>query len=277
MSSATTLYVSDLDGTLLNQESEVSERTAQILHKLIHEKGLLFTVATARTPATVEPLTANIGIQLPMIVMTGAAWWEPQGKRFTHTHTIPIETVKIIAEVCARWDIQPFVYCVEGDDFIRVEHTESLSPEEFKFVKQRLNLPHKAFYLNDNVAPAEAYLVFACNEYEKLKQVNEALHLAAPECHSTCYPDIFDNSIGYLEVFAPNISKAAAIKQLAAEINADKIVVFGDNLNDLPMLSIADTAIAVGNAFPEVKEKADLVIDNNTTDAVARWIEENYK
>ncbi|MDE6715287.1 MAG: HAD family hydrolase [Muribaculaceae bacterium] len=276
MSRATTLYVSDLDGTLLNQNSEVSERTAQILHKLI-EEGVQFTVATARTPATVEPLTAAIGIQLPMIVMTGAAWWEPQGKRFTHAHTIPVETVKIIAEVCSRWGIHPFVYCVQDDDFIRVEHVETLSAEELKFVKARLNLPHKAFYLNDNVAPAEAYLVFACNEYEKLKQVNEAIHQAAPECRSTCYPDIFDHSIGYLEVFAPHISKAAAIKQLASEINADKIVVFGDNLNDLPMLSIADTAIAVGNAFPEVKEKADIVIENNTTDAVARWIQENYK
>lgn len=277
MSDTKTLYVSDLDGTLLNQDSQVSERTAEILHSLIKEKELMFTVATARTPATVVPLTANIGIELPMIVMTGAAWWEPQGRRFTHTRTIPVDTVKVIVEVCSRWDIHPFVYCVQDDDFIRVEHVESLSPEEFKFVKARLNLPHKAFYLNDNVAPNEAYLVFACNEYAKLKQVNEAIREATPECRSTCYPDIFDSNIGYLEVFAPHTSKAAAIKQLAAEINADNIVVFGDNLNDLPMLSIADTAIAVGNAFPEVKEKADLVIDNNTTDAVARWILENHK
>lgn len=275
MAADVTLYVSDLDGTLLNQDSMVSRRSAEILHNLITEEGVLFTVATARTPATVEPLTADIGITLPMIVMTGAAWWEPIGKRFTNTHTIPVEVVNTISEICNRWDIHPFVYCVQDDNFIRVEHVESLSPEELKFVQARLNLPHKAFYLNDNVVPNEAYLVFACNDYEKLKMVNEAIKSATIECYSTCYPDIFDSSIGYLEVFAPNTSKADAIKQLATQVNANKIVVFGDNLNDLPMLAIADTAIAVGNAFPEVKRKANIVIDNNTTDAVARWILDN--
>ena len=49
-----TLYVSDLDGTLLNPDSRVSERSAAILNRLV-ERGVMFTPATARTPATVQP------------------------------------------------------------------------------------------------------------------------------------------------------------------------------------------------------------------------------
>lgn len=272
-----TLFVSDLDGTLLNRQSVVSDNTAKILNRLIKNDDLKFTVATARTPATVEPLTLAIGINLPMIVMTGAAWWEPVGQRFVHTRTLPVSTIQKIADICQRENISPFVYCVQNNDFIRVEHVENLSPEELRFVKARLNLPHKAFYLNDNITPAEAYMVFACNKYALLQRVDAAIRESGIECRSTCYPDIFDSSIGYLEIFAPHTSKAAAIKQLAHEINAGKIVVFGDNLNDLPMFEIADVAVAMGNALPPVKNAAHLVIGDNDSDAVAHWINDNFK
>ena len=71
------------------------------------------------------------------------------------------------------------------------------------------------------------------------------------------------------------MSKANAIKSLASEIYAEKIVVFVDNLNDIPMMKIADIAIAMGNAYPEVKEVATHVIGPNSDDSVARWIEDN--
>ena len=67
-----TLYVTDLDGTLLNNGSMVSDRSAAILADLGAD-GALITVATARTPATVVPLMAGTGLTLPYIVMTGAA------------------------------------------------------------------------------------------------------------------------------------------------------------------------------------------------------------
>ena len=78
------------------------------------------------------------------------------------------------------------------------------------------------------------------------------------------------------EVFAPGISKAAAVKRLAHDCAADRVVVFGDNLNDLSMMEIADVSVAVGNALPEVKRRADVVIGRNDEDAVARFIEEDF-
>ena len=62
-----TLYVSDMDGTLMGAESRVSQRTADILNDLIVRRGLLFTVATARTTATVVPLMSGIHATLPFI------------------------------------------------------------------------------------------------------------------------------------------------------------------------------------------------------------------
>lgn len=61
-------------------------------------------------------------------------------------------------------------------------------------------------------------------------------------------------------------------KDPAARTGARRIVVFGDNLNDLPMMRVADVAVAVGNALPAVKEEASIVTGPNTADSVARFI-----
>ena len=94
------------------------------------------------------------------------------------------------------------------------------------------------------------------------------------ECAAAWYPDVFIPETGLIDIYAPGVSKASAVKSLAHKVGADEIVVFGDNLNDLPMMAVADVAVAVENALPEVKEKADVVIGLNTDDAVARWITE---
>jgi len=68
------------------------------------------------------------------------------------------------------------------------------------------------------------------------------------------------------------VSKAAAIREVARRHGARRIVVFGDNLNDLSMFAVADTAVAVGNALPQVKAAADITIGSNDADAVAEYI-----
>ena len=88
----------------------------------------------------------------------------------------------------------------------------------------------------------------------------------------SAYPDIFNHSLGYIEVFAPGVSKAAAILELKRRLGAGYVTVYGDNLNDIPMFAVADEAVAVGNALPEVRKAASRVIDRNTDDAVARDI-----
>ena len=52
----------------------------------------------------------------------------------------------------------------------------------------------------------------------------------------------------------------------------ERVVAFGDNINDLPLFSVADVKIAVENAKQEVKEMSDLVIGKNTDDAVAKYL-----
>ncbi len=274
--SGPTLYVSDLDGTLLGEDSQLSAVTVATLNRIIGELGGLFTVATARTPATVVPLMQQVHARLPFIVIGGSAMWNPVTMSYEHTRGIDDMTVNAVADVFDRRGAHPFIYRRHGKNLLHTHHFGPLSPQEERFIAERQHLPLKQFFLNDcdfRHNDDEALLIFSMNKYAVLKSIADDLRTSVPTCSVMVYHDIFDESEGYLEIFSAGTSKAAAIRELAHQLGAGRVVVFGDNRNDIAMMQAADFSVAVDNAFPEVKAVASEVIGPNTADSVARWIE----
>ena len=274
-----TLYVSDMDGTLLSTDSRISARSAEIITDLT-DRGALITVATARTPATVVPLLAQTRTTPPAIVMTGSAYWDRGKGTFTDTHFVPEKDVVTALDFCRKHGIHPFVYVLSPDGTtMDVYHAAaSLNKVEENFYEERCRLRLKRFHLG-TPPPARALthtmLLYAMGEGAAIRAAYGQFR-GTTECTVGCYPDIFNQDNYSLEIFPPGIDKAAAIERLKKRLGTDRLVVFGDNLNDLPMLRTADLAVAVGNALPEVKEAADIVIEPNYTDSVARFIEADF-
>lgn len=274
-----TIYVSDLDGTLLGTDSRISQRSADIISGL-SDRGAMITVATARTPATVVPLLAGIRTNVPAVVMTGCAQWNRADARFSHARFVPRADVAGALDICRRHGVHPFVYVMAPDGAtLDVYHgAPALNKAEESFWLERCNLPLKRFHLG-TPAPARALdcsmLFYGMGDREPIQRAAEAFGRDS-ECSVCCYPDIFNPDIYNLEIFPPGVNKAAAVVALKESCGADRLVVFGDSLNDLSMLAVADVAVAMGNALPEVKEAADIVIEPNYTDAVARFIEKDF-
>ena len=268
-----TLYVSDLDGTLLNRNSEVTESSRIILNRLIENNGILFTVATARTPATVVRLMRGINSQLPYIVMTGAAMWKDG---LVNRCYMKPDRVTFLFDVCKRNGINPFVYTYnDTDGMLDVWHAVDMNSYERDFMNQRTGTPYKRFVISDSLPVSVAdhtMLFFAASGYSKVSAAYEEAKKIIP-CSMTCYHDIFDPSTGFFEVMAEGVSKAAAVKRLAEEVGAKRVVVFGDSPNDLSMRSVTDLFVAPENASKEVLDVADCIADNNSNDCVARWIQ----
>ena len=270
-----TLYVSDLDGTLLGDDSLLSRGTIDTLNRIIGQLGGLFTVATARTPATVVPLMQEVHATLPFIVIGGSAMWNPVTHSYEHTHGIDDATVNAVADLFDRHHAHPFIYRRHGNGMLHAHHYGPLSEQEARFVEARQHLPLKRFFLDDNGyrhSKDEALLIFSLNKYAVLKAIATDLKATVGTCQVMLYHDIFDESEGYLEIFTAGTSKAAAIRDLARQVGAARVVVFGDNRNDIAMMQAADHSVAVDNAFPEVKAAASEVIGPNTADSVAQWI-----
>lgn len=268
------LFVTDMDGTLLDNHSMVSRRTSSIISSL-SASGVLITVATARTPATVEPLLADTRTILPAIVMTGAALWDRASQSFLDPTLLSPFTAADIRRICRLEGIEPFRYQLsECSSKLEVFHAPTLNQAEKLFYDQRQHLRLKRFHLTteqDSDLPGRTILLFATGPADRIAAA--ARHLEGrTDCAVSCYPDIYLPDTGILEVMAPGISKADAVIRLADRVGADRLTVFGDNLNDLPMMEVADVAVAVQNALPQVRERADIVIGPNTDDSVPLYI-----
>lgn len=275
-----TLYVTDLDGTLLGSDSRISERSGAIISEL-SRRGALITVATARTPATVVHLLEGIYTRPDAIVMTGAARWQRQPGVFADVHLMPVDDVDTALTLCARCRVHPFVYTLSADNrHMHVYHAAAvMSKAEANFYNERARLALKTFHNGTHLPPAQRHntiLLYAVGHRADVEQAADYLRQHT-ECSVFCYPDIFNDKIANLEVFAPGVSKANAVLSLKTDMGADRLVVFGDNLNDIPMLKAADVAVAVGNALDDVKACAHEVIEPNYTDSVARFIFKDYE
>lgn len=271
---AKTLYITDLDGTFLDDSGHVSPRSAQIVSELSH-RGVLISVATARTPATVVNLLADTYTTADLVVMTGATLWSRVNHRFEDMRLLPEADVHLMLDVFWRMGVDPFCYTLRDDSHLDVFHPAiRLNEAEKKFVDERTGLKLKTFHLGQS-CPADScgrvVLFFGMGTKDAI--VNVAEHLKTlSDCYISYYKDTYTPDLWLLEIFAPGVSKAAGIELLKRKIGADRIVAFGDNLNDLPMLRMADLSVAVANALPEVRAQADLVIGSNNDDAVARFI-----
>ncbi len=275
----TTLYVTDMDGTLLNDKSRVSDVSAAIISRLSRE-GALITVATARTPATVEPLLADTYTSIPAIVMTGASFWNRFDKSYLEPRFIEPATAERIRGIAGMHGVRPFVYTLGSDGILNVYKDSPLSELDERFIEERRGLKLKRFIIDSpeasTLSDKQTMLMFASGPRDIIAEAAADLR-GKVDCSPGNYLDIFDPGIGYLDVYASGINKAEAVRRLASKIGAERVVAFGDNLNDIPMMQAADMAVAVGNALPEVKAMAHKVIGLNTDDAVAKFIAEDYR
>jgi hypothetical protein len=274
-----TLYVTDMDGTLLNNESRVNSKSAEIISELT-QRGALITVATARTPATVVPLLRDAITTPPAIVITGAALWDRQTESYDNVKTINPKDVTEVLSECKSDNIHPFVYTFTKPNTIDVYHdTYPLTGHEQSFIDQRNGTVLKHFHEHTplpDAAASSVILFFAMGDEVPIRAIADRLQ-ATGRYAISCYPDNLRKGLYLLEIFTTGVSKANAILQVKRQVEADRIVVFGDNLNDLSMFDVADLAVAVDNALPQVKERADIIIGTNAADSVARFIAEDFE
>lgn len=269
------LYVSDLDGTLLNEKSQISSLTARTLNKLI-DNGVNFTIATARTPATVVGLMKDVKLNKPVVLMTGALIYDMAADKYLSVSSFDENVSQRLIEVISSLGASPMIYYVD-DELLHVAYRRPISNRQRFFINQRKGTPYKKYVEVKGAlsAPKGTVLIFFMDAYERLEKIHRAISDIDGHC-SYLYCDSLLPEQGYLEIYPSGTSKANAIKRMAAELGITDIVAFGDNLNDIPMFDIAYRAYAVDNAVEEVKNYATDIIASNVDNGVARFIAEEY-
>lgn len=272
-----TLYISDLDGTLLNKDAEVSEETKNILNKCL-DKGLHFSIATARTHVTVQKILHGIKIKVPIILMNGVITYDIQNEKYININEISEKGKKALVDTISKHIKSGFLYCVDANNNLSTYYENTDSPSARAFVEERQRKYNKKFTKVNAFEEClpERVIYYSVDARKESLQEAYAELSKCDDLHIEFYRDIYNEDHWYLEVSATGSSKKNALLQLKESFGFDRIVSFGDNLNDLPMFEVSDECYAVRNAKDEVKQKAGGIIKSNTENGVAEFLKTQF-
>ena len=270
-----TLYISDMDGTLLTPAGAVSQTTTAILNRLL-ARGLHFTVATARTPLSALPLLRDIPIRDPMILLNGAVCYDPGSGQFSHAVPVGAAALQLLAEAETAAGIEGMLFSMEEGRFTanlgRVEaemwdgyfhmdavaHVDAIDPViHSRSARELLGAP-------------VIYGLYMDNSPRRLDLLNARLQAA--DLTIDYYQDSYTENRWCLEVCSRDAHKGRAVSRLR-QAGFSRLVAFGDSCNDSPLFEACDFCCAVDNAAPELKQRADIVIGSNAGDGVAHYLE----
>ena len=138
-----TLFVADLDGTLLGADARISQESAALLRPMLDE-GLPLAVATARSPATVVELLRPLGLRTPAVLMTGTMIYDVAHTRCLSATPLARETAAAVCAVLERTGQEALAYSVKGGH-LYVYYKEFACDFERSFVSSRIHSPYKTF------------------------------------------------------------------------------------------------------------------------------------
>ncbi len=269
-----TLYVTDLDGTLLNKNDRINPKSIEIINSLV-EKGMAFTYATARSLVSASVVTQGLSTNIPVIAYNGAFIFQPATGEILFREHFSREEMTYASDLIRTYEISPLIY-----SFIDGVEKVSWNPvRENDGVQRYLSLRKGDRRLRPVENNAQLYegeiFYFTCiGTKEELMPLYEAIS-KNKQYRCTIQQELYRPEY-FCEIMPAGATKANAIRKLKEMRGCDKVISFGDAINDLPMFEISDACYAVENAVEELKAAADGVIGSNENDGVAKWLLEHF-
>lgn len=275
MLDSNTLYVSDLDGTLLNRQDRISERSLSILNGLIG-RGMHFTYATARSLVSARQVAQGLNMDIPVIVYNGTYIMNAASGEILYSCGFTAEERSFVQQVMEQQGILPLVYSfldgVEKVSWVTSGENDGIR----RYLRKRKGDPRlRPLAESSTLYDGESFYYTCIGEKEELEPV---YHIFKEDSRFTCtlQQELYRPEY-WCEILPRQATKAQAICHLKELLQCDRVVAFGDAINDIPMFRQADEAYAVENAVPELKELATDIIAGNEEDGVALWLQEQLQ
>ncbi len=269
------LYVSDMDGTLLDDNGQLPEDSVRRLNRLI-DKGLNFTVATARNYDSAYPLLRGLNLRHPVILFNGVYLTELHtGANIFFSDFISAEIIKTMMAIVEPRGIDPFIYTY-GERH-RVYFRSASNPGAQAYVDSMTD--------DDRMQKVEKFIFSQSERISGFLLIdtgvtlepvyNELRSLFTNDLNIYFAKDVSNTGFHWLQSFHQEANKGKMLKRMTQHLGISLLetVVFGDYLNDIDMFKIAGHAIAVENALPEVKSVAQQIIASNVDQGVIAYLE----
>lgn len=268
------LIATDVDGTLVNSEGKLTERTIQALNRLM-QKGYWFTFATGRQADVMWKMQKDIPVNAPIICSNGGEVMDLVTGEVLYRDYIPLEVGRQFALFCARKGI---------DVLCRTPSVEWVNPgcrylpKMEKRQREAVELGHtpQGIELIDvkEIDRMEGdFIKFLC--WVKNEEEEKAVEAF---CAQEPAVDVTSSSVNVLEIVPTGNDKGSGLRRVCdfLNISPEQACVFGDFKNDLPMFQVAGMSIAVANAIEPLKAIADVVTGSNDEDGLAQAVEQYF-
>ena len=260
------LIAVDMDGTLLNHEGKLTERTIKAA-KAAMEKGARFVLSSGRMPGALKAFAAEIGVNAPCVCFNGGAAVDVFTGKVYYETPVPLALAKDIVREAESMNL--YIHAFVGGGYIAPVYNEKTEAYE-------------------KLTTIKATVVDGKISEHLTEAPMKILVLDTPEGAEKALPILKDKFMGrasimrsqkhLIECVDKNTSKAGALKHLLSVLGVDKeeTLAFGDGQNDLEMLKWAFESYVMDNASDAVKCASDRfkIAPSNKEDGVAQVIEQ---
>jgi len=255
------LVISDIDGTLITSNHEVTEATKAAAAKL-YERGIELSLASSRPPRSIVPLADALKLSGPFAAFNGALVVKRNGEVLARSVISP-ETIAGVKAIADHFGIAVWLYddadwwAPWRDAFVdREEHTSGFGPRIDGYAERITRDANKLTVVGKPELVAQA-------EQQVLRDLGEQVSASKSKPR-------------FLDVTSYGIHKGTVVVRLAELLNipAQRVEVIGDGPNDVEMFKQAGVSIAMGQGVDEVKQAANYLTTSNDDEGWARGIEQ---
>ena len=248
------IILSDLDGTLFRNDKSISDFTKETIRQA-QAKGLLFGICTSRAKVNAEKFLEGIS---PDILITNGGGIVYYRDKKIYNCEFTVEEIRKLINAAFEVFGKDVIISADNEQALYSNSTEELGDKFWTF--------------NDFSDFRETCMKMCIESLDKEKIEKVVSVIGLDEIDYLPFSDI-----PWYKLSKKGATKEKAIEELCRHLNitSSQIAAFGDDFNDIGMLTLCGKGIAMENAIEEVKQAAGQVCASNENDGVAKWIKEN--
>jgi Cof subfamily protein (haloacid dehalogenase superfamily) len=262
------ILFTDLDGTLLDDDKQVSPRAREIFQRFC-EAGNYFALSSGRDINSVGDVQKELGFDafphMFLIGYNGGEIYDCTAQKTIHKVGLPVKEAAFIIETALALGIHCHTY----------SNTHIVSPQNSEALTYYRRIIHTPLIIAPDIRtvltePPGKCIAVQLTDSVKLDELRHVIEKELPDV------TVMQSSPFLLEFFPASSGKGTAITKLCQILDIDiaDSLAAGDQENDLSMLQAAGVGIAMANAIPSLKEAAAIVTEyDNNHDGLAVEIE----